>query len=185
MQISELVPVPINDDFGAPVFTTTGDVTALVDALQTATDNLNADITQRWFPTVSAQPAANDFVNAWIRWRDQTYAFIKGWREGWFNLAWNWYDTAASKLGELTTWRGNYEQVCGCRASGPAPNVPDNKPIDIAGIVKTVAIVAGIGGLVWIGFKIYVVSKTARALMPRTPAAATAGWTGRNYARRR
>lgn len=185
MQLVEL----LGDDFGAPLFTSTGDVRALVDSLQSNTDMLNLDITQTWFPTVSAQPAANEFVNAWIRWRDQTYAWIKEFRGYWTYLAWNQYDIAAAKLNDLVTWRHNYEQVSGRKATGPSPNIPEGaKPVDLEGIIKTVAIVGAVGVVVWVGFKAYLMHKATRALSPVSvvaPKLTTAGWGRRRYARRR
>lgn len=184
MQLLELADV---DDFGAPLFTSTGDVRALVDSLQNGVDSLNLDITQSWFPTVSGQPAAAEFTNAWIRWRDQAYAWIKEFRGYWTYLAWNQYDIAAAKLNDLLTWRRNYEQVSGRKATGPAPNIPEGaKPVDLEGIVKTVAIVGAIGVVAWFGFKAYMMHKASRVLSPVPAApkpAAAAGWGRRRYSR--
>lgn len=151
---------------GAPLFTSTGDVKALVDQLNASVDNLNIDITQSWFPTVKTVPSANDYVNAWIRWRDQAYAFIKDYRSQTFYLAWNWYDMAAAKLNELAEWRRSYEQVAQRGATGPAPKLPAGAtPVDLEWYIKAGAIFLGLGATAWVGFKIYTASKVKQAVL--------------------
>jgi hypothetical protein len=158
------------DSLEAPWFTSTGDVRALVSQLNTATDVLNNDITKGWYPTSAKSQTENDFVNGWIIWRDQTYAWIKTFYGYVTWLAWNQFDIAAAKLQELIGWREGFEKIAGRAATGPAPTLPVGaKPIDLEGIVKTVAIVAAVGGVVYLGAKLYLMSKAKQAVFGAPP----------------
>ncbi len=159
------------DSLEAPWFTSTGDVRAMVSQLNTATDVLNNDITRSWYPASAKSQPENDFVNGWILWRDQTYAWIKTFYGYVTWLAWNQYDIAAAKIQELIEWRASFEKIAGRSATGPAPTLPPGaKPIDLEGIVKTVAIVAAIGGVVYFGAKLYIANKAKQAVFGDAPA---------------
>lgn len=147
---------------GAPIFTTTGDVRALIDQLQSGTDVLNHDITQSWFPTVKSDVAANDFVNGWIIWRDATYRYVTEWRGKIFWLAWNWYDSTAAKLQELLNWRKSFEAISGRTATGPAPKPPPDASAPYTAIINAALVIAVIGGTAYLGAHVYGAYRTAQ-----------------------
>jgi hypothetical protein len=154
------------DSLEAPWMTSTGDVRAMVDQLNTATDVLNLDITKSWYPTSGGGQAANDFVNGWIAWRDSTYAWIKEFRGYITFLAWNQYDIAVAKLNELLQWRASFEKIAGRSATGPTPVVPaPATPINLESVVKTIVIIAAIGGAAYVGLKVYALHKAKKAIL--------------------
>lgn len=109
---------------GAGFTTTTDDVEAKLGSLRTDTDNLNVDIST-WFKKSQGRPGVKAFVDAWVRWRDDTYKFIASWKQGFkIKLAWNYYDNAVDRLNELVKWRERWERLSGETSSAPASTVP-------------------------------------------------------------
>ncbi len=150
---------PADADIGAPFFTSTGDVDALMDQLQAATDGLNGDVTS-WYKSAPKTAASDNYANAWIKWRDAAYGTIKTWRNGLFHLAWNWYDAAQSKLAQLNDWRTSFQAVSGRAASGPAPRVPPSSSVST--IITAAVVLAALGGAAYVGVQIYAAAKTAK-----------------------
>ena len=116
--------VPGDWSMGAPFTTTTEDVDVKLSALLVDTNNLNDDITKRWYPKEKDTPEVKPFVNAWMKWRDETYKFIKSWKSFKIKLAWNYYDNAVERMRELASWRKKWEQLSGKEATGPASVPP-------------------------------------------------------------
>jgi len=111
---------------GASITTSTEDVDIKLAALRTDANNLNIDITN-WFAGVKDNPKAKTFVNAWVRWRDESYQFIKSWKEGPFykiKLAWNYWDNAVERMHELAKWRERWERLSGQQSTAPASQLP-------------------------------------------------------------
>lgn len=110
---------------GAGFTTTTEDVEAKLGALRTDVDNLNVDISE-WFKKAQGRPGVKAFVDAWVRWRDDTYKFIASWKQGFLKikLAWNYYDNAVDRLNELSKWRERWEKISGETSSAPSSTVP-------------------------------------------------------------
>jgi hypothetical protein len=179
---SDAIAFAPEPELGAPVWTSSGDVSALMDQLQAATDALNMDITN-WYNANKANAVAAGFANAWIKWRDGAYAAVKTARSCWLCLAWNHYDIAQAKLAQLLDWRNNYAATSGLPPSGPPPKVPESS---MAGTIITGALVlAAVGGVAFVGWKVYTAVKVAgsvRALLPK--AGATAGARRGRFARR-
>jgi hypothetical protein len=112
---------------GAGLTTTTEDVDLRLRQLTTETNGLNVDITQIWYPKAKKDPQTQIFVNAWVRWRDDTYAFVKSWKEGPFykiHMAWNFLNNATDRLRELADWRAKWQKLSGLEATAPSGTVP-------------------------------------------------------------
>lgn len=131
---------------GASFTTTMSDVEDRLRTLTSDTNNLNADITQHWFPKHKNEETAKRFVAQWIEWRDKTYAFIKSWNEGFrFKLAWNFMDNADQRVAELNEWRARWERLSGETAIAPM-TAPKKKDESSGGWWKWLAV--GLGGAV-------------------------------------
>jgi hypothetical protein len=133
-----------NWSLGASFTTSTEDVDDRLSSLTVDVNNLNADITQYWFPKHKDDIQARRFLSAWIAWRDGTYKFIRGWKEGTFKikLAWNYMDDANQKISELAEWRRRWEALSGEKSTAPATLPPPPPKSDGAGIWKWVAALA-------------------------------------------
>lgn len=132
---------------GASFFTSTDDVVAKLDSLTADVNNLNTDVS-RWWQGAQKTPETKDFVNAWSRWRDATYRFIKSWREKslTIKMAWTYADIADEKMRELAEWRGKYQELSGRAATAPASRPPAApKPGDSSSAWKWVAAIAAGG----------------------------------------
>lgn len=151
---------------GAPIFTSSGDVDALMDQLQTATDALNSDIT-KWFNANTSNAAARGFWDAWVVWRDSAYGAVKYWRNvPIFKLAWNHYDIAQAKLAELLRWRTDFQKISGRAPSGPGPQVPPGSSASTW--LAVAAGVAVLGGLTYIGLQVFGAYKATKMIRPAT-----------------
>lgn len=119
--------VPRNWSIGAKFTTTTEDVELRLKQLTTETNQLNTDITQIWFPKVKQNPQAQAFVNAWVKWRDDTYVFVKSWKTGptfKIQMAWNFMDNIADRQKELGDWRAKWQKLSGLEATAPTGTIP-------------------------------------------------------------
>ncbi len=124
--------VPGDFTMGAPIMTTTEDALQKWNAVRVDTDNLNADITQIWFPKVKAQPAARSFMDAWIRWRDDVYSQYKdNFRRKLIpDLAWGVWNRGDAKLHELAAWRKRFEKISGLETTAPSSSPEAEPPKD-------------------------------------------------------
>lgn len=117
-----------NSTIGDHFFASSRDAAAALDQLNADVDNLNMDITQIWFPRVQAQGSTvfGGFVNAWIKWRDATYAAINDGRANKLIPDWskNVMDRVDVKTRELAAWRKQFEVISKTRASGPQSSAP-------------------------------------------------------------
>lgn len=114
---------------GAGFTTTTEDVDLRLAQLTTETNDLNIDITENWFPRVKKNQQAQTFVNAWIRWRDDTYRLVRSWKEGAFykiHMAWNYLNNTTDRLRELANWRDRWQKISGMQATAPAGTIPQD-----------------------------------------------------------
>lgn len=136
----------LGSNLGAGFTTSTDDVEARLGTLTVDTNNLNADITA-WFGPNRNLPNVARFADAWVTWRNSTYAFIKSWKEGTFKikLAWNYMDRAEEKLRELAEWRRRWEALSGERSTAPAAPPPEKK--ESGGLWKWAAAIAAGGAL--------------------------------------
>jgi hypothetical protein len=137
---------------GSSFTTSTDDVEQRLRDLTTDVNNLNDDITRYWFPKHQDDEQARRFVAAWTSWRDNTYSFIRGWKEGsrfQIKLAWNYMDQANQKISELADWRARWERMSGER-SVAASTQPPEKESASNGVWKWLAIagVGAVGGLI-------------------------------------
>lgn len=144
---------PRNWALGAPLTTSTDDVEERLRSLTVDTNNLNQDISF-WFRQHASESQAKRFADAWSRWRDETYAFIRSWKEGSFKLklAWNYVDRAEERMRELTEWRKRWESISHEQATAPASIAPPppSKKNESGGIWKWAAmgLVGAIGGVI-------------------------------------
>jgi hypothetical protein len=128
---------------GAPVMTTSQDAEAAINTLNADVDNLNAYVTAWWQATANKKdPKQANFVNAWMRWRNDTYSMITNSRKFWAvpDMAWSVVDRANQKTRELATWRATFERVSGTKVDVPQT---EEKKDDKSDLWKLGAVAAG------------------------------------------
>lgn len=132
------------------MMTSVQDVDALLGQLRVDVDNLNVDITQNWFPRSKKTEKDRAFVNAWVRWRNEAYKLVSGWRKGFrIQLAWNYWNRGEEKQRELVKWRETFQKLTGETPTAPsAAPPPDSKKAS----PWMYAAIAGLGaiGFAWI-----------------------------------
>lgn len=135
---------------GAPWATTSEDAMQKWNALNTATTNLDSEISA-WFKRPGKRTTdENTFVNAWLRFRDAVYSEYKD--NSRFkiipDLAWSVWDRGNAKLAELQDWANRFQGISGKKSTvAPIPQPEkDSGKMDWGPVIKGGLVVGGLIG---------------------------------------
>lgn len=125
---------------------------ATADAVRADLDALNLEITA-WYQRVASQrkPAHGVFVNAWIRFRDETYKMIDDSKRFWNpELASSIVERLNLTQANLRNWRARYEAIAGEKSQTSLTQIAP-PPSSDKGSSPWMYVAIGLGGVVLVG----------------------------------